>query len=79
MQKAEFLRLLDDLLELPLGTLKGDEILEDQGWSSITAVGFLALVDEQFGMVVPPRKLAQCVSVRDLIDVLGERILCEVA
>ncbi|HWB96800.1 MAG TPA: acyl carrier protein [Bryobacteraceae bacterium] len=77
MRKTEFLRLLDELLELPEGTLKGDEILEEQGWNSITAVGFLALVDEQFGTVVPPRKLAQCASVQSLIDLLEGQVLIE--
>lgn len=79
MQKTEFLQLLDELLELPANTLHGSEMLEDYGWSSIAAVGFMALADEHFGLEISSRRLARCVSVQDLIDIAGDQILCEIA
>ena len=60
MKRSDFLLLLDELLELPQGTLKGGEVLEDNGWSSIAVVGFIALADEQFGAAVLPARIAKC-------------------
>ena len=75
MQKAEFLKLLDELLELPSGTLKGGEELADlERWDSMAAVDFLALADEHLELIVSPQQLANCNTVNDLLGLLGDRI-----
>jgi acyl carrier protein len=75
MERIEFLRLIDELLELEPGTLKGNEELESAGWTSLAAIGFLALVDEQFGIAISPGNLGRCKTVEDLITLAGGETL----
>jgi acyl carrier protein len=74
MKRADFLLQLDELLEQAPGTLQGPEILADNNWDSLSIVSFIALVDEHFGYTVPPRQLAQCKTVDDLVGLLGDRV-----
>jgi len=74
MEDKQFLQLLDQLLELKPGTLTRDSRLEDNGWSSLAAVEFVSLVDEQFDTSVSPNALANCATVNDLIRLLGDRV-----
>jgi acyl carrier protein len=67
MQSGEFYLLLDEILELNPGTLKGDERLKDIAtWDSLAVISFVALVDEHFGIVIESERLAQAQSVADL-------------
>jgi acyl carrier protein len=72
--RPEFFALIDELLDLPAGTLKGPDVLEDNGWSSVSALGLMALGDEQFGVLVPPAKLAQCRTADDLASLFPDAI-----
>jgi acyl carrier protein len=74
MTRAEFLLQIDELLEQTPGTLQGPESLVDNNWDSLCIVSFIALVDEHFGYTVPPKQLAKCETVEDLVTLLGERI-----
>ena len=68
MKKAQFLGLMDELLDLDPGTLKGDEPLEGlESWNSLAVIGFMALVNENFGVITSPRDIAACVTVNDLL------------
>jgi acyl carrier protein len=74
MDKANFFALVDELLELDRGTLRGPEQLEEVGWSSVSVIGFMALVDEQFGISLPPASVGGCLTPDDLAALLGDRI-----
>ncbi|MBU1695323.1 MAG: acyl carrier protein [Verrucomicrobia bacterium] len=75
MKKAEFLLLLDELMELPQGTLKGPEKLVSLAqWDSLASVGFIALVDRHLGMAVDPGKLAEAATVDDLLALVKEKL-----
>ncbi len=75
MKTAEFLAHLDDMLELDPGTLKGDEQLSDiPEWDSLAVISFIALVDEQFEIILEGEKLAEAKSIADLISLLGGRV-----
>jgi acyl carrier protein len=75
MERAEILLLLDGLLEEQPGTLRGDERLTDvAAWSSLTALGFLVMADDKFGVVPSPDGLAAAHTVNDLIALLGPKI-----
>lgn len=79
VQEKEFLSLLDELLELEQGALKGSATLESiEGWNSLAVISFMALVDERFGVSVQPRQIAKCTTVADLVGLLGDRIGAEV-
>ena len=75
MRRPELLALLDELFELPAGTLTGEEPLADlEAWGSMAVVGFIGLADEHFGLTLSPRQFANCVTVDDLVALIGDRI-----
>jgi acyl carrier protein len=72
MTKEQFLVQLDELLELPAGTLKGPEALETmEGWDSLAVLSFIAMVDEQAGVTVAPKAIVACQTVNDLFALTG--------
>lgn len=72
MTREEFLTQLDELLELPAGTLKGDEKLEDlEHWDSLAMVSFIALADEHCNVRLSPRQFVTCNTVNDLVQLTG--------
>ena len=71
MTEQEFLWMLDELLEEELGALAGHELLVDlDAWESLTVIEFLALVDENFGVVLNPKDIAECETVQDLLNLV---------
>lgn len=74
MTKDQFLTNLQEMLDLPAGTLQGGEKLEDlDGWDSVAMVSFIAMADEHAGVKLSARSFAGCESVADLMK------LCHVA
>jgi acyl carrier protein len=68
MIRTEFLRSLDEILELPPGTLTGTESLSDYAlWDSTAMVSFMALVHEHSGTNLVPKALEACAGVADLL------------
>jgi acyl carrier protein len=75
LQTNEFLSTLDELLELDKGTLKGSEALDSLvEWNSLAVISFMALVDENFGISLPPQQIAACSTVADLVSLVGEQL-----
>lgn len=75
MQKKDFLLHLDNLLELDAGTLKGDEAVSElASWDSLAVLGFLALVDKEFKVVLSPADINKAKIVNDLVMLLGNKI-----
>jgi acyl carrier protein len=71
MSRQEFLAVMDELMEMPPGSLKGPELIDEmEGWNSIAMVGFIALADEHFGYIVSPRNFASCRTVDDLLNLI---------
>ena len=67
MKTAEFLALMDDMLELDAGTLTGTEQLSDiPEWDSLAVISFIALLEGE--------KLAEAKSVHDLLALLGDHV-----
>jgi len=68
MTREEFLLELDEVLELPRGTLKGPEKLEAlEQWNSVAMMGFIALADTNNGVRISPREIVNCVAIEDLL------------
>ena len=68
MTREEFLRELDDILELASGTLNGAEKLEElEQWNSMAMISFIALADNN-GTTVSPRLIAMCATINDLLE-----------
>ena len=75
MQAEAFLREIELALELPAGSLKGDERLEDiPEWDSLAVISFIALVDEKLGLAVDGEKLAESKTVGDLLALVREKL-----
>lgn len=75
MKKQEFLNLLEDLFEFDHGTLtEADRLDQIAEWNSLAALGFIALMDEHFNIIVAPKNLAACATIGDLIALGGENI-----
>lgn len=67
MDRSQFYARLDELLDMPPGTLTGAERLEElEGWDSVTLVTFLAMVDEHYSRKLAPRAIGQCETAQDL-------------
>jgi acyl carrier protein len=75
MQAEAFLREIELALELPTGSLKGSERLEDiPEWDSLAVISFIALVDEKLGLAVDGEKLAESRTVGDLLALVREKL-----
>jgi len=73
MDVAGFLLQLDELFELTPGTLTMSSVLEETpGWSSLTFLGLIALVDDQYQVTLKPRQVHQCATIADIYNVVEE-------
>jgi acyl carrier protein len=69
MEREKFLVLLDEAFELPEGTLKGPELVEDFGnWDSLRMMSVIALVDEHYNITLSPRQFLKCNTIDDLLE-----------
>ena len=72
VSRVEFLNSLSEILEVPAGSLTGDERLEDlEDWTSMAMVSFIAFAHEHFGKTLSPRLFATCDTVDDLGKLVG--------
>jgi acyl carrier protein len=72
MERSEFFTQLDELLELPAGTLKGPEPLSSlEGWDSLAVMSFIAMLDEHSGQTVSAKAIVACKTVDDLSRLAG--------
>jgi acyl carrier protein len=70
MSRDEFLRSIDEILELPPGTLKGTEALDELPlWDSTAMISFMTLADSNNGTRLAPRELGACITVGDLLRI----------
>lgn len=70
MEKSNIYAALDEVLELDEGTIKGGEILEEMQWESISIVSFIALIDEEFEIVLSAEEVMGCKTSDDLADIV---------
>jgi len=71
MNKNDVLLLLDELLELDLGSLKGDELLENlDGWDSMAVVGLMGVAHEKLELILEPAPITSCQTVNDIVNLL---------
>jgi acyl carrier protein len=68
MSREDFLKKLDEILELPPGTVRGPEKLDDYPlWDSTAMISFMALADEYNGSRLTPRQIPACQTIEDLL------------
>lgn len=75
MNAQQFLDKITEILEIDRGTLKGDEDLDSlDNWDSLAVISFIAMADEELGMIVDAEKLADAKSVKDLLSLVSEKV-----
>jgi acyl carrier protein len=68
MSRDEFLLEMDEILDLPPGTLRGHERLEElQNWDSTSLITFIALAETNNGVAIFPSQVVTCATVSDLL------------
>lgn len=71
MTDQEKINLLEETMELDAGTLHMDDILDDYPeWDSITALSFIALMDEKFHKTISGKEIKEFKTVADVIKVM---------
>jgi acyl carrier protein len=72
VERAEFLKHVVEMFDMPEGALTGQEKLADlDGWTSVAMMSFIAFGDEHFGKNLSPRQFAACETVADLGRLVG--------
>lgn len=75
MNRQEFLRAIEELIDMDPGTLKGDEVLDSLGgWDSLAVISFIALVDESLGMILEGDKLADASTMAELMAMVEHKL-----
>lgn len=60
MDESDFLQQMNELFELEAGSLDSSSVIEETpGWSSLTFLGLIAIVDEAYQTTLKPRQLMQ--------------------
>lgn len=73
LDKTDFYRNLDEVLGLDAGTLRGDTSLASLDlWDSLAVMGFIAMADEKYGVLIPAKRIAGCETADDLAAALAE-------
>jgi acyl carrier protein len=71
MPKDRFLRLIEEILDLPTHALQGSEWLSDtKEWDSAAIVDFMAMVDQHTGAILSVDAIASCATYDDLFALI---------
>ncbi len=69
MNAPQFLAALHELFDVTAGSIHKETVLQDiAGWSSMTFIGLIAMLDEDFGVRISPGTILRCHTVEDLMD-----------
>lgn len=68
MTKLEFLLEMDNVLDLPPGTLRGHEKLDDlNNWDSTALITMMVLAENNNNVHISPVEIVTCSTVADLL------------
>lgn len=75
MNKQEFLRQLEQMMEMDSGSLTGEEALTDlPEWDSLQILEFLVLVEKKFCVVIDGVDVMEAKTVNDLLALVDTHI-----
>lgn len=67
MDQTHFFACLEELFELNTGAVQADSVVQEiDGWSSLTFMGLIALVDEEYEVTLSPGTVLAANTVGDL-------------
>jgi acyl carrier protein len=73
MDKTEFLKEMEILLETEPGTLTGRENLDQLAdWNSLAIISFIAFADDRLGVMLSPKAILSCKTSDDLFDLAAK-------
>lgn len=71
MDRKEKLALMEECMDLEVGTLKVEDKLESfEEWDSVTALSIIAMVDEQFHKTLSGEDLIAAKTVSDILALM---------
>ena len=71
MTNAEKIALLEEVMEVEEGTLQQDDVLEEYDeWDSVTILGIISLIDEEFGKTVTGKEVRDIKTVSGLLNMM---------
>ncbi len=71
MDKTLFLGRMEEALRAAPGSIHdGSSFKNLPGWDSIAALSIIAVVDEDYGITLEARELADCETVGDLVALI---------
>jgi len=65
---------LAEILEIDSGALTGNEILDELGWDSLSALSFIVMADEDFDLSIPGSQMKRAASISDLVLIMGDLV-----
>lgn len=66
MSDPDVLALVEEILEVPAGTVDMTSNLEDLGWDSLSNLNFISIADDRFRRTIDPERLARSQTPKDL-------------
>ena len=67
----KFTEQIDDL---DVNSIKIDTVFRDlDDWSSLTALSIIAMVDEEFDVIINGRDIRKCITLQDLFDLIESK------
>ncbi len=75
MTRRELYETLDDILEIPIGTIRGEETLASlKNWDSLSVVSYIATCNGLFGVVLEGDRVKACTTVGDLAALVASHL-----
>jgi acyl carrier protein len=73
MTRSNFLGFYEKLWELPEGSLRPEDRLDDAGdWDSLALLNTIALINREFGLKVTGEQLKHCRTFGDILDLAND-------
>ena len=75
MTKRQFYEEIENILEVPPGSLVGDETLKGfEQWDSLASLSFIAMADANLQTMISGREVGSCRTVTDLLALFPGKI-----
>lgn len=72
MSEVEIIALVEEILEVPSGSVPIDADLEELGWDSLSNLTFMSIADERYQARIDPQELGDASTPADLGALLGK-------
>ena len=73
-KRERFLVSLAEILEVEIGSIEEDTLLDNVEWDSLAIVSSIAIIDEHFNVMVPGIDLEKCQSIKNIITLIESKL-----